>query len=58
MFKIKGPHFYFRLTESITDVLCNTLIVLLPILVLFHSTGRRYWHGSRRIADQSDGSSR
>ena len=37
MVKIKIPHFYFRLSESVVDALRNTLIVLLPIVVLFHS---------------------
>jgi len=35
--KIKIPHFYFRLSESVVDALRNTLIVLLPIVALFHS---------------------
>lgn len=37
MVKIKIPHFYFRLSESVVDALRNTLIVLLPIVALFHS---------------------
>jgi uncharacterized membrane protein YccC len=35
VFKIKSPQFHFRLTESVADALRNTVIVLLPVVLLY-----------------------
>lgn len=37
MFQIKALPFHFRLAENVADALRNTLIVLLPIVVFYHS---------------------
>ena len=37
MFRIKALPFHFRLAENVADALRNTLIVLLPIVALYHS---------------------
>jgi uncharacterized membrane protein YccC len=37
VFQIKALPFHFRLAENVADALRNTLIVLLPIVVLYHS---------------------
>jgi uncharacterized membrane protein YccC len=37
VFQIKVLPFHFRLAENVADALRNTLIVLLPIVVLYHS---------------------
>jgi len=35
VFKIKAPLFHFRLNESVADALRNTVIVLLPVVLLY-----------------------
>jgi uncharacterized membrane protein YccC len=37
VFKIKAPLFHFRLTESVADALRNTVIVLLPVVLLYQN---------------------
>lgn len=37
MFNLKTPHFHFRLPENVADALRNTIIVLLPVILLYNS---------------------